>query len=78
MPAVTLKNVDELPEDIREIVETYDAWIGDTVFARVMAHIPEPFKAFNVLYDSLLNGQVESEIKELARLRMANLNNCSY
>ena len=68
MPAVSLKNVNELPDDIREIVEGYDAWVGDTVFARVLSHVPEPFKAFNSFYEVLLNGQVESEIKELSRI----------
>ena len=78
MPSVTLKNVDELSDDIREIVESYEAWVGDTVFARVLSHVPEPFKAFNGFYDVLLNGQVESEIKELSRMKMAKLNDCEY
>ncbi|RMG44624.1 MAG: hypothetical protein D6723_19130 [Acidobacteria bacterium] len=78
MPAVTLKKIEELPPEMRRIVETYEAWIGDTVFARVMAHIPEAFKAFGQLYELLLNGKVESEIKELARLKLAQLNDCHY
>ncbi len=78
MPAVMLKKIEELSSDMREIVETYEAWIGDTVFARVMAHIPEAFKAFNRFYEVLLNGQIEPEIKELARLKLAQLNDCHY
>jgi len=78
MPAVTLKNVEELSDDIRAIVEGYDAWVGDTVFARVLSHVPEPFKAFNNFYEVLLNGHVESEIKELSRMKMAKLNDCEY
>ena len=78
MPAVSLKNLEELPADILEIVHAYDAWVGDTVFARVLSHVPEPFKAFNDFYDMLLNGKVESEIKELSRMKMATINNCDY
>jgi alkylhydroperoxidase family enzyme len=43
-----------------------------------MAHYPELFKRFNDFYAFLLGGSVESEIKELARLRLARLNDCHY
>ncbi len=78
MPAVTLKATHDLPSDLQDIIAQYEAWIGDTVFARVVAHRPEAFRAFNMFYLSLLSGVVESEIKELARLRLALLNGCHY
>ena len=43
-----------------------------------MARCPEIFLKFNDLYSTLLAGNVETEIKELARLRMASLNGCDY
>ncbi|MCS6817402.1 MAG: hypothetical protein N0A16_00185 [Blastocatellia bacterium] len=78
MPAVELKKTSDLPLDLQQLVAMYEAWIGDTVFARVIAHRPEAFRAFHEFYLSLLNGRVESEIKELARLRLARLNGCEY
>jgi alkylhydroperoxidase family enzyme len=78
MPAVTMKNVHNLPPDLQDTIAQYEAWIGDTVFARIIAHRPEAFRAFHALYLSLLAGVVESEIKELARLRLARLNGCHY
>ncbi|MEE8196017.1 MAG: hypothetical protein V3T69_02465 [Acidiferrobacterales bacterium] len=78
MPAIALKDVASLDPETRKIVETYDQWVGDTVFARVMAHTPEVLKKFDDLYGTLLAGSVESEIKELARLRLARLNDCHY
>jgi hypothetical protein len=78
MPAVSLKKVEELPEDIQKIIKMHDAWVGDTVFARVLAHVPGPFRAFDTFYGSLLGGKVDPEIKELARLKLAQLNNCHY
>ena len=78
MPAIVLKDVAGLDAETREIVETYDQWVGDTVFARVMAHTPEILKRFNDLYGVMLGGSVESEIKELARLRLARHNDCHY
>jgi len=78
MPVISLKDPATLDPEMRQMVETYDQWIGDTVYARVMAHYPELFKRFNDFYAFLLDGSVESEIKELARLRLARLNDCHY
>ncbi len=78
MPLLKLTNVATLDPEMRQLVETFDNWIGDTIFARVMANNPPLFKDFNTFYGKLLGGQVESEIKELARLRLARLNDCEY
>ncbi len=78
MPVLPLADVSRLGPEMCQMVEAYDAWIGDTVYARFMAHNPEVFKKFNDFYASLLGGSVESEIKELARLRLARLNDCEY
>ncbi len=78
MPSVPLKDVNALPSDLQQLIAQYEAWIGDTVFARVIAHRPEAFRAFHAFYLSLLEGCVPSEIKELARLRLARLNGCDY
>jgi hypothetical protein len=78
MPVIALKDTAALPEEIKELVNIYDAWVGDTVFARFMAHCPDIFLKFNEFYGAMLAGKVESEIKELARLRLARLNGCDY
>ncbi|MBZ5526880.1 MAG: hypothetical protein LAN71_03125 [Acidobacteriia bacterium] len=78
MPQLKLVDPAKMPEDIRQLTETFDQWIGDTVYARVMANNPEVFKKFYEFYGSVLGGNVESESKELARLRLARLNNCHY
>jgi alkylhydroperoxidase family enzyme len=78
MPVFPLKDPEAMAPEIRQMMEEYDAWIGDTVYARFMAHNPDVFKKFNDFYAFLLGGKVESEIKELARLRLARLNDCEY
>lgn len=78
MPQLKLVDPAKMPEDIRQLTETFDQWIGDTVYARVMANNPEVFKKFYEFYGSVLAGNVESETKELARLRLARLNHCHY
>jgi alkylhydroperoxidase family enzyme len=40
--------------------------------------VPEIFRKFNEYYMTVLNGRVESETKELARLRLSRLNGCLY
>ena len=78
MPILPLVDLSKLDPQMRQMVEAYDAWIGDTVYARFMAHNPDVFQKFNDFYGFLLGGKVESEIKELARLRLARLNDCEY
>ena len=48
------------------------------VYSQFMAHVPELFRKFNEFYMACLNGRVESEPKELARLRLARLNSSEY
>ncbi len=79
MPVIPLKKVEELDPEMAQLVEVFDQWIGDTVYARFMAHNPPLFKKFNEFYDFLLNrGTVQSQIKELSRLRLARQNDCHY
>lgn len=78
MPLLRLQDPAKMPEDIRQLTETFDQWVGDTVYARVMANNPEVFRKFYEFYGTVLGGKVESDMKELARLRLARLNNCHY
>lgn len=78
MPILPLVQPRDMEPDIRQMMESYQEWIGDSVYSQFMAHVPEIFRKFNDFYMSLLAGRVESETKELARLRLARLNNCDY
>jgi hypothetical protein len=78
MPVLPLVPPEKMEPDIRQTMEMYQEWIGDSVYSQFMAHVPEIFRKFNDFYMSCLNGRVESEPKELARLRLARLNNCEY
>ena len=78
MPVLPLMEPKDMEPDIRQTMEMYQEWIGDSVYSQFMAHVPELFRKFNDFYMACLNGRVESEPKELARLRLARLNNCEY
>jgi alkylhydroperoxidase family enzyme len=75
LPLVDPKNMEP---DIRQTMETYQNWVGDTVYAQFMANVPDIFRKFNEFYMTVLGGRVESETKELARLRLSRLNGCLY
>jgi alkylhydroperoxidase family enzyme len=79
MPVLPLKSMESLSPEMQQLVKVFDEWLGDTVYARFMAHNPPLFLKFNEFYDFLLNrGTVEPQIKELARLRLARNNDCHY
>ena len=78
MPVLPLMEPKDMEPDIRQTMEMYQEWIGDSVYSQFLAHVPEIFRKFNDFYMSCLNGRVESEPKELARLRLARLNSCDY
>ena len=78
MPVLPLVKPEDMEPDIREAMNMFQDWIGDSIYSQFMANVPDIFRKFNEFYMLLLNGRVESEPKELARLRMARLNSCEY
>ncbi len=67
----------ELPESFREPVRETEAAGGDGTVLRVLAHQPELFdRYFQFYYPSHDGGVVSPALKELARLRIAQHNDC--
>lgn len=51
----------------------------DEMYARVIAHRPELVRSFAKFYLPLRKeGRLDARLKELVRLRIANINNCAY
>ena len=70
---------EELDEELRETMRAYDVELGGSDFVRVLAHSPETFKAFIGYYFPLVSetrGQVDMRLTELARLKVAEHNDC--
>lgn len=78
MPVLPLVDPKDMEPDIRQAMEMYEAWIGDSIYAQFLANVPEIFRGFNDYYMKCLNARVESEPKGLARLRLARLNGCEH
>lgn len=70
---------EELDDDLRELMRAYDVELGGSGFVRVFANSPETFKAFIAYYFPLVTetrGRVDMRLTELARLKVAEHNDC--
>lgn len=69
----------QVPEDLRNIMHEYDAELGGSEFVQVFAHAPDLYKRFVDFYFGLVlqsRGAVNMKITELARLKVAEKNDC--
>jgi hypothetical protein len=68
---------EHLPDKIRQQVEAADEKGVDSTVLRVLAHRPEMVEAyFNFYYPLHNGGVVDPALKEIVRLRIAELNQC--
>ncbi len=68
---------EELDPATREAVARLEAGGRDSEMARTLAHLPGLFRRyFAFFYPAHEEGVVETRVKELARLRVAQLNDC--
>lgn len=69
----------DVPDFLQNIMHAYDEELGGSGFVQVFAHAPELFKKFIDYYFALeleTRGAVDGVITELARLMVAQKNNC--
>ena len=65
--------------DLRKIMHQYDEELGGSEFVQVFAHAPDLYKRFVEFYFGLVlnsRGAVTMKITELARLKVAEKNDC--
>ena len=79
MPITRLLDLDELDPGLRDAARRWQAQGGDVNMHRVFGQMPDFFARFLEFYGPMVNrGRVPVRVKELARLRVANLNECHY
>jgi len=79
MPITRMLEMSELSPDLRRAAERWQAQGGDVNTHRVFGQMGEAFTRFMEFYGPLVNhGRVPLRVKELARLRVAGLNECHY
>ena len=70
---------EKVPEDLQAVMRQYDEELGGSGFVQVFAHAPQVFRSFIEFYFPLelkTRGAVTTKITELARLMVAQKNNC--
>jgi len=70
---------EQVPDDLKNIMRAYDEELGGSGFVQVFAHAPDTFRRFIEFYFPLeleARGEVDTPITELARLMVAQKNNC--
>ena len=78
MSRIRLLKDDELSPAALEQVKTIDQSGGDSSVLRALGHRQDMFDPyFMFYYPSHEGGIVEAELKELVRLKIARLNDCS-
>ena len=76
LPAVPFEKI---PDYLQHIMHAYDEELGGSEFVQVFAHAPAVFKKFIDFYFALeleTRGAVDGVITELARLMVAQKNQC--
>lgn len=78
-PRIVPLDLDRLSPALQEMSVKWRALGGDDHVLRTLAHAPEFVAPFVSFYSPLVRkGSVEHRTKELARLRLAILNDCHY
>jgi alkylhydroperoxidase family enzyme len=78
-PRLPLLSPETLDPELRLMLDRWQAEGGDPNFILTLARLPETLKRFIAFYSPLVRkGVVEHRTKELARLRLAQLNHCAY
>jgi hypothetical protein len=70
----------QIPPDLQNIMREYDKELGGSEFVQVFAHAPDVFRSFINFYFPLVSetrGTVDMKLTELARLKVAEKNECN-
>ena len=71
---------EQVDTELQAIMREYDQELGGSEFVQVFAHAPEVFKSFINFYFPLVSnerGKVDVKLTELARLKVAERNDCN-
>ncbi len=80
MDRVSRVPFEQVDAELQAIMREYDQELGGSEFVQVFAHAPEVFKSFINFYFPLVSGErgkVDVKLTELARLKVAERNDCN-
>jgi len=80
MDRVSKVPFEQVDAELQAIMREYDQELGGSEFVQVFAHEREVFKSFINFYFPLVSGErgkVDVKLTELARLKVAERNDCN-
>ena len=80
MPRVSAIPFENIDPELQTVIREYDKELGGSEFVQVFAHAPEVFKSFINFYFPLVSetrGSVDMKLTELARMKVAEKNECN-
>jgi hypothetical protein len=80
MPRVSEIPFEKIDAELQTVMREYDKELGGSEFVQVFAHAPEVFKSFINFYFPLVSetrGSIDMRLTELARLKVAEKNECN-
>ncbi|MBL6749491.1 MAG: carboxymuconolactone decarboxylase family protein [Nevskia sp.] len=79
MPRVSNMPFEQIDPELQKIMKEYDDELGGSEFVEIFAHSPKTFKNFINFYFPLISetrGGIDPRITELARMMVAEKNDC--
>jgi len=80
MPRISEIPFEEIDPELQTVMREYDKELGGSEFVQVFAHAPEVFKSFINFYFPLVSetrGSIDMRLTELARIKVAEKNECN-
>ena len=80
MPRVSAIPFEKIDPELQTVMREYDKELGGSEFVQVFAHAPEVFKSFINFYFPLVSekrGSIDMKLTELARMKVAEKNECN-
>jgi hypothetical protein len=80
MPRLSELPFEKIDSELHAVMREYDKELGGSEFVQVLAHAPDVFKHFISYYFTLVTttrGVVDMRLTELARLKVAEKNQCN-
>ena len=80
MPRVSAIPFENIDPELQTVMREYDKELGGSEFVQVFAHAPEVFKSFINFYFPLVSetrGSIDTKLTELARMKVAEKNECN-
>ena len=80
MPRVSAIPFEKIDTELQAVMREYDKELGGSEFVQVFAHAPQVFKSFINFYFPLVSetrGSIDMKLTELARMKVAEKNECN-